>query len=137
MSIINKRFRHDIPELSITYGYETFIKRNDLGLEKSHNNDAFVIANGITQERAKPFNIIQKHRNNRILQIQRKDGIRIRKQRYKIQPLDLFWVKGKQYTSKGMFHNGKQLYSTDKKKRYFGIKKVEKYFNQGSLVWNL
>ena len=72
MSIIQKKFWQDIPELKVTYGYITFCKRNDICLEKSHNNDAFVIANGTIQERSKVINLKQVHRNNRVLQLNRK-----------------------------------------------------------------
>ena len=90
MNIINKRFYKDIPDLKVTYGNITFVNRNKLGLEKTHYNDAFVISGGTYQERTKPFTIVQKHRNNRVLQLNRK-GFKpsIRKQRYNIQPKDL------------------------------------------------
>ena len=46
MSIIQHKFLKDIPNIEITFGYKTFIERNKLGLEKTHFNDAFVIAGG-------------------------------------------------------------------------------------------
>jgi hypothetical protein len=136
MSIINKKFYNDIEDLEITYGYITFVNRNKLGLEKSHINDAFVISGGTDETRCNSFEIIQKHRNNRVLQCNRKGFIpSIRKQRYKIQAGDLFWVNSKKYVSNGMFGNGKYiLYGNIKKKEYFKIEKVEKYFNQKSLI---
>ncbi len=51
-----------------TYGYITKGRRKELGLPKSHANDAFCIAGGNTQERTTPIAIIQVRRNNRSLQ---------------------------------------------------------------------
>jgi len=138
MSIINKRFINDIKDLEVTYGNITFVNRNKLGLEKSHINDAFIISGGTNQIRVKPFKIVQKHRNNRVLQVNRK-GFKpsIRKRRSIIQPLDLFWVDKIKYRCKGMYSYGKSiLYGDMKKKEYFNTKRIEKYFNNGSLVWN-
>jgi 5-methylcytosine-specific restriction endonuclease McrA len=140
MNIIKNRFEKDIEDLKITFGYITFVKRNELKLEKSHVNDAFVIAGGTTQNRCKSFEIIQKHRNNRAIQLNRK-GFKpsIRRSRSKIQPLDLLWVKGKKYICKGMHNKGKSVICVDesgKKKFDFSIKLVEKIFNFGGFVWN-
>ncbi|MFX1511186.1 MAG: RRXRR domain-containing protein, partial [Promethearchaeota archaeon] len=51
-----------------TYGYLTKMKRKKLDLKKSHTNDAFVIANGMTQQRVIPTNFEQIRRNNRSFQ---------------------------------------------------------------------
>lgn len=59
--------------VKITYGNITFVNRNKLSLEKSHVNDAFVIASGTTQSRSSIWNITQKRRNNRALQLNRKE----------------------------------------------------------------
>jgi hypothetical protein len=139
MSIINKRFINDIKDLETTYGNITFVNRNKLGLIKTHCNDAFIIAKGTNQLRIKPFNIIQKHRNNRVLQVTRK-GFKpsIKRNRSIIAPLDLFWVDKIKYSCKGMFGNGRYiLYGEMEKKEYFNTKKIEKYFNNGSIVWNI
>ncbi len=50
------------------YGYQTKSARIALGLEKSHHNDAFVIACGTSQQRATPTAIKQRRRNNRSLE---------------------------------------------------------------------
>jgi 5-methylcytosine-specific restriction endonuclease McrA len=55
-----------------TYGYVTKYHRTKIGLEKSHINDAFVIAGGTTQERCRPYEVIQVRRNNRSIQTNRK-----------------------------------------------------------------
>jgi hypothetical protein len=51
-----------------TYGYITKSRRIELGLDKSHANDAFVIAGGGNQERADMINFKQIRRNNRSLE---------------------------------------------------------------------
>jgi len=52
-----------------TFGYMTKGKRRELGMEKSHHNDAFVIAGGTTQPRiAKPLMLEQIRRNKRSLE---------------------------------------------------------------------
>ena len=48
-----------------TYGYITKSNRIQYGIEKSHANDAFVIAGGINQSKIKTFEIQQVRRNNR------------------------------------------------------------------------
>lgn len=50
------------------YGWLTKTIRIALEIPKSHHNDAFVIAGGITQPRVEPLNIEQIRRNNRSLQ---------------------------------------------------------------------
>lgn len=50
---------------------------------------------------------------------------------------ELFWVTGKKYTCKGMISYGKYIcYGSTKLKEYFKNEQVEKYYNQGSLIWN-
>ena len=51
-----------------TYGYITKSRRIALNLEKSHYNDAFVIAGGSAHKRATPIFMGQKRRNNRKLE---------------------------------------------------------------------
>ena len=51
-----------------TYGYMTKYKRIKLALEKSHANDAFIIAGASDQKRAKALNYKQIRRNNRCLE---------------------------------------------------------------------
>ena len=138
MNVIRKRILEHFPEAVETFGYVTKVKIRELEIEKTHVNDAFVIANGNIQERIKSFNILQKRKNNRCLQLNRK-GYKpsIKKNRSIIQPYDLFWIKGKEYTCKGMFNYGKYIcYGSPKLKEYFKIDLVERYFSQGTLVWN-
>lgn len=52
-----------------TYGHVTKTKRIELGLEKSHINDAFCIAGGTSQQRVAPLPVKQIRRNNRSLEL--------------------------------------------------------------------
>lgn len=113
-----------------TYGYVTKYNRVNIGLEKTHVNDAFVIAHSnkdgnntnYDQIRSKPYIVEQIRRNDRSLQLNRKGSKPyIRTQRYKIKPGDLVkkvilsrnmgWdkemIKDKMvYTVKGVFNYG-------------------------------
>ncbi|HWY13215.1 MAG TPA: RNA-guided endonuclease IscB [Bacteroidia bacterium] len=136
MSIIQNRFLQDLPNIEITFGYKTFVDRNKLGLEKTHYNDAFVIAGGTNQERISPIEIKQKHRNNRVIQMNRK-GFKpsVRKQRYKIQPKDLVWIYGKKYVVSGIFNKGVSI-KVENSKKTFPTKNIEKIYNFGSFAFN-
>jgi len=71
MSIIRWRIIDQLKALYIdvetTYGYETKEKRLESGIEKSHINDAFVIANGSIQKRNQSYLIKQVRKQNRKL----------------------------------------------------------------------
>jgi len=97
-----------------TYGYITKYNRAKLGLEKSHFNDAFVIAGGINQKRCEPFIVKQTRRNNRSIQTNRK-GFKpsIRKQRYRFQPNDIVRFNKKIYKVKGVFNYGRYIRLSD------------------------
>jgi hypothetical protein len=138
MAIIHKRFWQDVKDLKVTYGNITFVNRNNLGIIKTHCNDAFVISGGSNHDRVKPTEIKQVHRNNRVLQLNRK-GFKssIKREKSKVNPEDLFWVKTKKYICKGMFNLGKYiLYGSAKKKEYFKFADVTKIFKFGGFVWN-
>ena len=120
-------------EAEETFGYETKVKRREIELEKSHSNDAFVIAEGKNQVRSKEFEVIQKRKNNRCLQLNRK-GFKpsIRKQRYPIQPKDLVFVNGKWKETSGTHNKGTRVLVEGKS---LSIKLITKYFNQSNLIW--
>jgi hypothetical protein len=135
MNIIRWRFRKIFPDCKLTYGNETFVKRNNLRLEKTHYNDAFVIAGGNSQTKVQPIILKQKHKNNRVLQLNRK-GFKpsIRRQRYSIQPGDIIWIKDKKYIVKGCHCYGKWILCTNNIKNFdFSIKKVENVFHTQSI----
>jgi hypothetical protein len=92
-----------------TYGYLTKQRRIELGLAKSHVNDAFIIAGGGHQHtRCTPFKVTQLRRNNRSIQLNRKGyGRSIRSQRYTLQPHDLVRYQGQVCEVKGMFNYGR------------------------------
>jgi len=110
MNIIRKRFWNDVKDMSVTYGYKTMVDRQEIGLQKSHHNDAFIIAGGINQKRYRQYQFNQKRKNNRCLQLNRK-GYKpsIRRCRYNFQPNDLVRVKDKIQRIKGMFSYGRYI----------------------------
>jgi len=134
MNIIRKRFYS--MDYELTYGNYTFQDRLNLNLEKTHVNDAFVIANGNSQERCKELNVIQKRRNNRSTQLNRK-GFKpsIRRQRYKIQPKDLITINGKEFSVIGIQNKGAYVKVKDYPK-LIPTKNIEKIYNFGSFAWN-
>lgn len=139
MNIIRNRFQKDLPDIEVTFGYITNIVRNSLGLDKTHYNDAFVIAGGSNQFRVQPITITQKHKNNRCLQTNRK-GYKpsIRRCRYDLQPGDLVKIKGsnKNYSVKGVHHYGDYVYVWDKNKLLdLNTKKVTRCFHQKTLMY--
>lgn len=88
-SIIRKKLLDRCNALE-TFGYLTKLKRDELNIEKSHSNDAFVTANGESQVRSSSYNIIQCRRINRKLRTcykGRKPGLR--RMRYPYKPKDL------------------------------------------------
>jgi len=137
MNIIKNRFQKDL-DCELVFGYETFSKRMELNIEKSHSNDAFVIAGGSTQIRSKEYLVKQKRKNNRKLQLNRK-GFKpsIRRKRYKLQPHDLVKVDNNFYNVVGTRGLGKRVVIKNKDNKKFDIstKKVNWYFNSKSLVW--
>lgn len=134
MAIIRNKFWVDIPYLKVSYGYITFINRIALGIEKTHFNDAFVIAGGTGQQRINPVEIIQKHKNNRVLQLNRKGyAPSIRRQRYSIQPKDLVWLNGKKEIATGVHCNGSRVVVN---KKSIAIKDIEKTFHFGTFSHN-
>ncbi|MGM0380337.1 MAG: RNA-guided endonuclease IscB, partial [Bacillota bacterium] len=98
-----------------TFGHITKMNRINLGLQKTHFNDAFVIAGGDNQKRINPIKININRRNNRSLQTNRKTyGISIRKEKYSLSPKDLVKYEGKVCEVKGMFNYGAWVRMKDK-----------------------
>jgi hypothetical protein len=67
MSVVRWRLVNSL-NCEHTYGFDTKSKRIALGLEKTHYNDAFCIADGSAQTRVKPIYFEQIRRNNRSLE---------------------------------------------------------------------
>ena len=137
MNIIKNRFQNDL-DCKLVFGYETFGKRVELKLEKSHSNDSFVIAGGFDQVRNKVYFVKQKRRNNRTLQLNRK-GFKpsIRRKRYNLQPSDLIKFDNKICEVVGSRGLGTRVVIKDNnKKRDIAIKKIDNWiFHSKSLVW--
>ena len=144
MSSINKRFWKDFPNMKVTYGNITFVNRNKYGIEKSHSNDAFVIANGTDEyTRSAEHNLKQRRRNDRCLQTNNvkkkasKTGRRIRKSRKPYHLGDKIYINGEWKECLGMTNDRviveyKILNSGKKSAISVLAKKVEKcYINNG------
>ncbi len=95
---------------SHTFGYITKKNRISIGMEKSHSNDAFVIAGGTDQFRTPHFTVRQRRRNNRCLQLNRK-GFKpsIRRKRYEFQPGDVTEFGKRRYSVVGIHSYGKSI----------------------------
>jgi hypothetical protein len=136
MSIIHNKFQEYGYET--TYGYITSGKRKELKLEKSHANDAFVIAGGTIQRFSKPHQVIQKRKNNRSLQINRK-GFKpsIRKQHYINQPHDLIIFKDEICKVVSTCSCGRTVQAITQlgKKVNAGVKKIKELYHSNGLVW--
>jgi len=139
MSIVRWKFKEFFPESETTYGNITFQDRCDLDLNKSHVNDAFVIANGKTQQRSIKYFVEQKKKNNRCLQLNRKSfKPSIRKKRYFYQLGDLIKIHNRIFEVKGVHSYGSQikLITILKEVINTAVKKLDGFhFYQGTLKW--
>jgi hypothetical protein len=132
MNLTKYKFRGVFPDCKLTYGNETSVNRDILRLEKTHYNDAFIIAGGTNQIKVAPILLGQKHRNNRALQINRKNfGISVRRQRYAIQPHDIIFVNSKKYVAKGCHDRGQAVICMNGLR--VNIKKIKKVFHVSSI----
>ena len=137
MNIIRRRLLSYLPEAIETFGYITKANRYQHNIEKTHSNDAFVIAGGSHQKRAEERTINFKRKNNRSLQKNRNGyAPAIRRQRYKIQPKDFIRFEGKQYQAVGMQNKGAYLKMTDGLKAIVkSVKKIEIVFHQKGVIY--
>jgi len=137
MNIIRRRLLRYFPEAIETFGYNTKANRYQYRIEKTHSNDAFVIAGGSNQKRAKERTINFKRKNNRALQKNRKGyAPAIRRQRYRLQPKDLVKFEGNQYQAVGMQNKGAYLKMTDGMKAVVkSVKKIEIVFHQKGVIY--
>ncbi len=146
MNIIRSQILKRLPDAKETFGYITKAIRQELGLEKTHTNDAFVIAEGRKQKRLTPITMFFKRKNNRCLQLNRK-GFKpsIRKQRYSIQPYDILSWCGKQYRAIGIQNKGAYVKMTltgsdvrllSEKAVVKSVKQIQVIFHQKTLICN-
>ena len=135
MNILRKRLLEKYPDAVETFGYETQVKRNELGLSKEHYNDAFVIAGGTNQLLPEPLSLAERRKNNRSLQVQKPGRqIAIRRRRYAIQPGDLVWVGKKRYASKGSGEYGRLVWIIkDGQKVQLRTSKITKVYHFGTI----
>lgn len=135
MNIIRKRLLEHYPNAIETFGYVTKQNRQNLGLEKSHQNDAFVIAGGNKQERAETMGYKFKQANNRAIGIHRRGyAPTARKVRYPIQSGDIVKYEGRIYISRGNLGKGKSIYlEIEGKKKTVNSKKVELIYNRKNI----
>lgn len=137
MSIIQKRFKK---LFNYTFGNITFQNRIDNNIEKTHVNDAFVIAGGTNQSRCNFFDVNQKRKNNRQIQKNRNGFKRsIRKQRYPLQPKDLIKINNTIWSVIGIQNYG--LYVKIKnildQTKVISVKKLDEWkFHQKTLIWS-
>ena len=137
MNVIRLRLLALFPDAIETFGYVTKANRYHHGIEKSHSSDAFVIAGGTTQDRARERNIIFKRKNNRSLQKNRNGfAPTIRRQRYKIQPQDIIEWNGIKCIAKGMQNKGAYLaFMLGTKRLVKNIKTIRLIFQNKGVVY--
>lgn len=114
MNIVRGQILQKIPGAQETFGYLTKAIRQQQGLAKTHDTDAFVIAGGRLQKRIPPAKLFLKRKNNRCLQLNR-IGFKpsIRRRRYATQPHDLVQWQGNIYRAVGIQNKGNYLKMTD------------------------
>ncbi len=136
MNIIRGQMLKILPSAQETYGYITKAVRQELGLEKTHANDAFVIAGGRKQKRLSPISMFFKRKNNRSLQLNRKGfSPSIRRQRYSIQPHDIVRWQGKLLRAIGIQNKGSYLKMTDGANTLVkSVKQIQVIFHQKTLI---
>lgn len=119
MNVLKKRIAQ-LLNCETTYGYITKSNRIKMNLEKTHANDAFTIVNGNTQQRSRIWRVMQRRRNNRALQMNRK-GFKpsIRRKRHALQCGDLVRCHGELCVVKGVFNYGTWAKLADFKEKSF------------------
>lgn len=137
MSAIRKRLLDYYPQSTETFGYITKEKRLDLNITKSHENDAFVIAGGVSHVRAETQIWEFNQANNRSLGLNRKGRSPIsRKVRYPIQSKDIIKFEGKCYISRGNSCKGRYvLINIDGKSKSIDSKNVELVYNRKNILF--
>lgn len=138
MNVIRTRLLTLFPDAIETFGYITKAKRYALGLQKSHENDAFVIAGGTYQQRDTVQSIRFKRKNSRSLQKNRKGfAPSVRKQRYSIQPNDIVKYQGQNCIAKGMQNKGAYLaFMLGTKRLVKSIKQIDLVFQHKGVIYN-
>ena len=138
MNVIRKCLLERFPSAIETFGYVTKSNRYKFNIEKSHSNDAFVIAGGSNQERCESSRISFKRKNNRCLQVNRKGfAPSIRRRRYKIQPKDIVKWMGKEYIAQATQNLGKYVKFSDGNKSFVkSINQINIVFHQKGFIYS-
>ena len=138
MNVIRSQLLNLFPDAIETFGYITKANRYHHNIEKTHSNDAFVIAGGTTQARAIERTILFKRKNNRSLQKNRNGyAPSIRRQRYKIQPKDIITWLGNTYIAQGVQNKGAYLKFTNGVKSFVkGMKHIGVVFHHKGLIYS-
>jgi hypothetical protein len=138
MNVIRSRLLAIFPDAIETFGYVTKANRYHHGIEKTHSNDAFVIAEGTIQNRAGVRSLSFKRKNNRSLQKNRNGfAPAIRRQRYAIQPKDIITWMGNTYTAQGVQNKGAYLKFTDGLKSFVkSMKHIDVVYHQKGLIYS-
>lgn len=138
MNIIRARLLEIFPKAIETFGYVTKANRYHHKIEKSHANDAFVVAGGSTQARDTAQSISFKRKNNRSLQLNRNGfAPSIRRKRYHIQPKDIIQWNGLRYVAKGMQNKGAYLAFMDGTKRLAkNISSIKLIFQNKGIIYS-
>jgi hypothetical protein len=138
MNVIRSKLLALFPDAIETFGYVTKANRYHYGIDKSHSNDAFVIAGGSKQDRASERNLSFKRKNNRSLQKNRNGySASIRRQRYNIQPKDIVTWLGNIYTAQGVQNKGAYLKFTDGLKSFVkSTKHIDVVYHQKGLIYS-
>ncbi len=138
MNVIRSQLLNLFPDAIETFGYITKANRYHHNIEKTHSNDAFVIAGGTTQARAIERTILFKRKNNRSLQKNRNGyAPSIRRQRYKIQPKDMITWLGNTYIAQGVQNKGAYLKFTNGVKSFVkGMKHIGVVFHHKGLIYS-
>lgn len=137
MNVIRSQLLKLFPKAVETFGYVTKVNRYQFNIEKTHSNDAFVIAGGSVQKRDLEQIINFKCKNNRSIQKNRNGfAPSIRKQRYTIQPKDIVKFEEKQYKAVGIQNKGAYLKMTDGLKTIVkSTKKIKVLFHQKGIIY--
>ena len=138
MNVIRSQLLNLFPDAIETFGYITKANRYHHNIEKTHSNDAFVIAGGTTQARAIERTILFKRKNNRSLQKNRNGyAPSIRRQRYKIQPKDIITWLGNTYIAQGVQNKCAYLKFTNGVKSFVkGMKHIGVVFHHKGLIYS-
>ena len=142
MNILASQLRKRHPDWNFVFGYETYIKRIELGFPKDHETDAFIIAGGSDQLRKGTYYTKQKRRHNRSLEKLSRSRVGekyrrcIRKNRYINQPGDLIKYNEKIYSVIGTNNGGKGIaLKNEPKVLYAQIKNIKEIYHFGGLIW--